>query len=58
MKVSHTQENINADAAHNAVAHAIQHPLKLKVNIAAAVVDRGGNLVSFLRTENGPQNFC
>ena len=54
MKVSHTQENINSDAAHNAVAHAIQHALKLKVNIAAAVVDRGGNLVSFLRTENGP----
>lgn len=54
MNISHRQENINSDAAHTAVANAVKYAVDLKVNIAAAVVDCGGNLIAFLRTENGP----
>ncbi len=54
MKLSHRQESIYWQSAHKAVNAAITHACSLNVQIAAAVVDQGGNLVSFLRTEGGP----
>ena len=54
MKNSISQENIVWQAAHTAVNAAVRQAEKLDVAIAAAVVDRSGNLVSFLRMEKGP----
>ncbi len=54
MKITCKQENIHWQAAHFAVEAAVKHAVKLKVHIASAVVDKGGNLVAFLRTEQGP----
>lgn len=53
MELIHRQENIHWQAAHQAVEAAVNHAAALGVHIAAAVVDKGGNLVAFLRTENG-----
>ncbi len=54
MKLSHIQENIHWQVAHAAVQVAVEHARKIEVHIAAAVVDKGGNLVAFLRSEEGP----
>ena len=54
MDLSHQQQVIHWQAAHQAVLAAVRHAKSLRVDIAAAVVDAGGNLVAFLRAENGP----
>jgi len=54
MKLSQNHESIHWQVAHEAVQAAIEHAKEIDVHIAAAVVDKGGNLVSFLRTEKGP----
>ena len=54
MKLSHNQQSIYWECAHKAVERALAHALKIGVHIAVAVVDRGGNLVAFLRSEGGP----
>ncbi len=54
MKLGHKLHSINWQSAHIVVEAAIEHALKLNVQVAAAVVDQGGHLVSFLRSEKGP----
>jgi uncharacterized protein GlcG (DUF336 family) len=54
MKLSHKYENIDWQAAHEAVQAAVTHAREIDVHIAAAVVDNGGNLVAFLRSDQGP----
>ena len=53
MKLSHKQENIHWQVAHEAVQAAVEHAKGIDVHIAVAVVDNGGNLVAFLRSEQG-----
>lgn len=53
MKLSHKQESIHWQVAHAAVQAAVEHAKEIDVHIAAAVVDKGGNLVAFLRSEKG-----
>ena len=54
MKLSHKQESIHWQVAHAAVQAAVEHAREIEAHIAAAVVDKGGNLVAFLRSEKGP----
>ncbi len=54
MNISYKQENILWQAGHLAVDAAVKHARRLGLHIAVAVVDRGGNLVAFLRSEEGP----
>ncbi len=54
MKLSHNQQSIHWESAHEAVEAALAHASEIGVHIAVAVVDQGGNLVAFLRSESGP----
>jgi len=54
MSVTVPCRTIAHEAAHRAVAAAVAHGLMLGKPVNAAVVDRGGNLVAFLRAEGAP----
>ncbi len=54
MSISIPCRTIAHDAAHHAVAAAVAHGTTLGRPVNAAVVDRGGNLVAFLRAEGAP----
>lgn len=54
MKLSHKQESIYWQVANEAVQAAVDHARHIEAHIAVAVVDKGGHLVAFLRTEEGP----
>jgi uncharacterized protein GlcG (DUF336 family) len=49
MQVAVAQKNVDWAAAHRAVEAAVKHAVSLGVRINVAVVDRGGQLVAFLR---------
>jgi len=52
MPVTVTRATIACEAAHAAVAAAVAKANDLAIRINAAVVDRGGNLMAFLRMED------
>ena len=54
MTASVIVHSIAHEAAHRAVAAAVAHGLQIGRAVNAAVVDRGGNLVAFLRAEGAP----
>lgn len=49
-----TQRCITLAGANRALTAAIEHATSLAVPVCAAVVDRGGNLVSFARMDGAP----
>jgi uncharacterized protein GlcG (DUF336 family) len=54
MRISHTIQTISTEAALAAVTAAIAHANRLGVAMNAAVVDRSGTLMAFLRSVNAP----
>ncbi|MFK8068542.1 MAG: heme-binding protein [Gammaproteobacteria bacterium] len=54
MKLSHVKNNIHWESAYKAIEAAQKHASKLNVPITVAIVDSGGNLMSLLRSNDGP----
>jgi len=54
MKLSHGTSTITTEAAHAAVAAGIAKAREMGWRMNLAVVDRGGNLMAFLKVEDAP----
>lgn len=54
MKISYEYKCINSDSALIAATAALEQASEIGVSVAVGVVDRGGNLIAFLRSNAGP----